>query len=124
MQDGWSVSDTHRRWAVGIGALRLQPPDTQSFEIFPFVPAAGSGQALSAVEGLPSFFLTILREAAATGASTDQISAQQNASSGMWAFGESLEVIFLEVFFYLLWPACFNAAARLLRPKAAAKAAC
>jgi hypothetical protein len=30
------------------------------------------------------------------------------ASSGMWAFGESLEVLFLVVLFYLLWPISFN----------------
>ena len=62
----------------------------------------------------------IMRQAAATGVSTAQIIAQQNASSGMWAFGESLEVMFLVVLFYLLWPIFFNMAGRLLRPQAAA----
>jgi hypothetical protein len=41
--------------------------------------------------------LMIMVEAAATGTSTAQIIDQQNASSGMWAFGESLEVFFLVV---------------------------
>ncbi|HET9130318.1 MAG TPA: hypothetical protein VFO86_05180, partial [Terriglobia bacterium] len=67
--------------------------------------------------------LMILRQAAATGVSTDQIIALQNASSGMWAFGESLEVMFLVVLIYLLWPVCFNVVGRLLRPKASAAAA-
>src|ERR1044071_2255263 len=61
----------------------------------------------------------ILRQSAATGVPTAQIIAQQNASSGMWAFGESLEVMFLVVLFYLLWPFFFNVAGRLLRPQAA-----
>jgi hypothetical protein len=65
--------------------------------------------------------LMIIYEAATTGTSTAQIIAQQNASSGMWAFGEGLEVLFLVALFYLLWPVCFNIAARLLRPWASAK---
>jgi hypothetical protein len=57
--------------------------------------------------------LMILYESATTGASTAQIIATQNASSGMWAFGESLEVMFLVVLFYLLWPIIFNIVARM-----------
>ncbi len=57
--------------------------------------------------------LMILYESAATGASTAQIIATQNASSGMWAFGEGLEVMFLVVLFYLLWPIAFNIVGRL-----------
>jgi hypothetical protein len=52
--------------------------------------------------------LTILYESATTGASTAEILATQNASSGMWAFGEGLEVMFLVILFYLLWPIVFN----------------
>ena len=59
--------------------------------------------------------LMIIYEAATTGASTAQIIDQQNASSGMWAFSESLEVLVLVVLFYLLWPICFNAVGRLPR---------
>jgi len=51
--------------------------------------------------------LMIIYEAATTGTSTAQIIDQQNASSGMWAFREGLEVLFLVVLFYLLWPICF-----------------
>jgi hypothetical protein len=47
-------------------------------------------------------------QAASTGTSVAQIISQQNASSGMWAAGEGLEELYLLVFFYLLWPICFN----------------
>ena len=57
--------------------------------------------------------LMILYESATTGASTAEIIATQTASSGMWAFGEGLEVMFLVVLFYLLWPIVFNIVARL-----------
>jgi hypothetical protein len=56
--------------------------------------------------------LMILYESATTGVSTAQIIATQNNSSGMWAFGESLEVMFLVVLFYLLCPIVFNFIAR------------
>jgi hypothetical protein len=59
--------------------------------------------------------LMIIYEAATTGTSTAQIIDQQNASSGMWAFREGLEVLFLVVLFYLLWPICFNVVGRLPR---------
>ena len=67
--------------------------------------------------------LMIIYEAAATGTSTAQIIDQQNASSGMWAFSEGLEVLFLVVLFYLLWPIGFNVVGRLLRPWASSKKA-
>ena len=67
--------------------------------------------------------LMIIYEAATTGASTAQIIDQQNASSGMWAFREGLEVLFLVVLFYLLWPICFNVVGRLPRLWASAKKA-
>ena len=56
-----------------------------------------------------------------TGLSVEAIIEQQNASSGMWAFGELLETIFLVILFYLLWPICFNAASRLPRLWAGSK---
>lgn len=46
--------------------------------------------------------LMIMHEAAATGTSTAQIINRQNASSGMWAFSEGLEVLYLVVLLYLL----------------------
>jgi hypothetical protein len=59
--------------------------------------------------------LMIIYKAATSGTSTAQIIDQQNASSGMWAFREGLEVLFLVVLFYLLWPICFNVVGRLPR---------
>jgi hypothetical protein len=67
--------------------------------------------------------LMIIYEAATTGTSTAQIIDQQNASRGMWAFREGLEVLFLVVLFYLLWPICFNAVGRLPRLWTSAKKA-
>lgn len=43
-----------------------------------------------------------------TGMSTAQIIAIQDASSGMWAFGEGLEVMFFVIVLYLLRPILFN----------------
>ena len=57
--------------------------------------------------------LMILYESVSTGISTAQIIATQNASSGMWAFGEGLEVMFLAFLLYLIWPIVFNITARL-----------
>jgi hypothetical protein len=65
--------------------------------------------------------LMIMVEAAMTGISTAQIIDRQNASSGMYAFSEGLEVLFLVVLFYLLWPICFNAVGRVRRLWASSK---
>jgi hypothetical protein len=67
--------------------------------------------------------LMIMYQAAASGVSRAQIIDQQNASSGMWAFGESLEVLFLVALCYLLWPIFFNLVARLPRLWVSAKKA-
>ena len=67
--------------------------------------------------------LMILYESATTGISTAQIIDRQSASSGMWAFGESLEVMFLVVLLYLLWPIAFNVVARLTTAIASPSAA-
>ena len=67
--------------------------------------------------------LMILHESAITGISIAQIIDQQNASSGMYAFSEGLEVLFLVSLFYLLWPICFNVVGRLLRRLASSKKA-
>jgi len=52
-----------------------------------------------------------------TGISVASIVAEQNASSGMHAFGEGLETLYLVVLIYLLWPIAFNLAGRLLKPR-------
>ena len=59
--------------------------------------------------------LMIKYESATTGVSIAQIINQQNASSGMWAFSEGIEVLYLVVLLYLLWPICFNLVGHLLK---------
>lgn len=66
--------------------------------------------------------LMIRYEAATTGVSTAQIIASQNASSGMWAFAEGNEVMYLVVLLYLLWPIVFNIVGRVAGNKASLKA--
>lgn len=57
--------------------------------------------------------LMIIYEAATTSTSATEIISRQNASSGMWAFSEGLEVLYLVVLLYFLWPIVFNVLARL-----------
>jgi len=66
--------------------------------------------------------LMILYQSATTGMSSAQIIDQQNASSGMWAFAEGNEVMYLVVLFYLLWPIVFNIAGRVATAMASPKA--
>jgi hypothetical protein len=57
--------------------------------------------------------LMIMFESATTGVSTAQIIDRQNASSGMWAFGEGIEVMYMVVLLYLIWPIVFNIVGRV-----------
>ena len=66
--------------------------------------------------------LMIRYEAATTGVSTTQIIDLQNASSGMWAFGEGMEVMFLVVLLYLLRPMVFRIGHRVAEMMASPKA--
>ena len=66
--------------------------------------------------------LMIRYEAATTGVSIAQIIDLQNASSGMWAFAEGNEVMYLVVMLYLLWPMIFNIVGRVAAPMASPKA--
>ena len=66
--------------------------------------------------------LVIRYEAATTGVSTAQIIDRQNASGGMWAFAEGMEVMYLVVLIYLLWPIVFNMAGRVGASMASPKA--
>ena len=50
----------------------------------------------------------IARQAAAMGVPVAQIIDQQNASGGMWAFSEGLEVLYLVPLLYLIGPLVFN----------------
>ena len=57
--------------------------------------------------------LMIQYQVATTGASPAQIIDIQNASSGMWAFGEGLEVMYFAVLLYALRPIVFRTIARI-----------
>lgn len=61
--------------------------------------------------------LLIRYESFTTGTPVATIIERQNASSGMWAFGEGLEVIYLVPLIYLLWPLLFNLAASLFKSR-------
>jgi hypothetical protein len=56
--------------------------------------------------------LMIMFESATTGVSVAQIIDIRNASSGMWAFGEGNEVMYVVVFLYMIWPIVFDIAGR------------
>ncbi len=58
--------------------------------------------------------LMVQYQSATTGMSPTEILAQQNASSGMWAFAEGNEVMFIVVVLYLVWPVVFNAVANIV----------
>ena len=66
--------------------------------------------------------LMIRYEAATTGASISQIIDIQNASSGMWAFGEGMEVMYFVVLLYLLRPIVFRIVAHVATAMASPKA--
>jgi hypothetical protein len=67
--------------------------------------------------------LMIRYEAATTGSSIAQVTDLHNASGGMWAFAEGMEVMFFVVLLYLLRPVIFNivgrVAATMVSPKKA-----
>jgi len=67
--------------------------------------------------------LMIIHQSMTTGVPVDKIIEEQSASSGMWAFGEGLEEMYLAVLIYLLWPILFNAVGRLPKLWGAAKQA-
>jgi hypothetical protein len=66
--------------------------------------------------------LMIQYESATTGVSTAQIIDLQNASSGMWAFAEGNEVMYMVVLLYLIWPIVFNIVTRVTEIMASSKA--
>ena len=66
--------------------------------------------------------LMIQYEAATTEVSTAQIIAIQDASSGMWAFGEGMEVMYFVVLLYLLRPIVFRMVAHVATAMASPKA--
>jgi len=54
--------------------------------------------------------LSIVYESVTTGRTIAEIIGIQNASSGMWAFGDELRELYLVALFYLVWPIFFNVA--------------
>jgi hypothetical protein len=62
--------------------------------------------------------LMIQCESFVTGTPVATIVDIRNASSGMYAFGEGLEAMYVVVLIYLLWPLGFNAAGRLIKARA------
>ena len=65
--------------------------------------------------------LMIWYQSATTGMSTAQIIDIQNASSGMWAFGEGLEVMYFVVLLYLLRPILYSLVSRVVATMASPK---
>lgn len=61
-------------------------------------------------------------EAARTGMTLAQVIDLHNASGGMWAFSEGLQVMFFVVLLYLLRPLMFNLVSRLATARTSAKA--
>ena len=61
-------------------------------------------------------------EAATTDSSIAQVIDRQNASGGMWAFAEGMEVMFFVVLLYLLRPFLFNLVGRVTATMASPKA--
>jgi len=53
--------------------------------------------------------LMIMHQSMTTGVPVEKIIEEQSASSGMWAFGEGMEEMYIAVLIYLLWPILFNA---------------
>lgn len=58
--------------------------------------------------------LLIAYEVYSTGLAAEVIIERQNASSGMLAFSEGIEILYLVTLFYLLWPIGVNAITRFL----------
>jgi hypothetical protein len=55
-----------------------------------------------------------------TGRSMADIIAEQNASSGMWAFSEGNQTMYVVILLYLLWPMLFNFAGRVFASRSTA----
>jgi hypothetical protein len=66
--------------------------------------------------------LMIRYEAATTGSSIAQVTDLHNASGGMWAFAEGMEVMYFVVLLYLLRPVIFNFVGRVAETMASPKA--
>jgi hypothetical protein len=65
----------------------------------------------------------IALQSAMTGVPREQILSDQNASSGMWAFGELTEVMYFLVLLYLLRPVIVNVAGALFKRRGPTRSA-
>jgi len=65
--------------------------------------------------------LMVRYEAFTTGVSVAQIMSVRDASSGMWAFGEGMEVMYLAVLFYLLRPIAFRMVAHVAAARSSSR---
>lgn len=90
---------------------RLAPLVRAAYEGLLFV---GIWTAAFAAVALQEEWTAIL-EAGRRGVPVAQIMQERDASSGMWAFSEGLEAMYLVVLLYLLWPVAVNATAWLWR---------
>lgn len=99
-------ADVHHALRARLGAvLRV---------VYEFILFLGMWTAAFAATALKEA-LTAILEANRRGVPLGQIMQERDASSGMWAFGEGLEAMYLVVLFYLLWPLVVNGACRLWR---------
>jgi len=57
--------------------------------------------------------LMILYQSATLEFQLRRSSISRNASSGMWAFSEGMEVMYMVVLLYLIWPIVFNLVGRV-----------
>jgi hypothetical protein len=90
---------------------RVPPLLRVLYEVLRFV--ASGCLAVLLVDGLD--YGTALLDAARRGLTLAQVLAERDASSGMWAFGDSIRAACLFVLIYVLWPAGWNALAGLIR---------
>lgn len=94
-----SQADRYSRFVRGLNAwVRV------GYEICCFVLIWALGEQIMVLKRN----LMIWHESITTGVSIAQINAVRDASSGMWAFGEGLEVMFFVIVLYLLRPILFN----------------
>ncbi len=90
---------------------RLPQPLRVLYEVLRF--AAFGVVAMQLVEWLD--YGTAILEAGRRGIALASVLAERDASSGMWAFGDSMRAGYLLVLLYALWPAGCNAVAGLIR---------
>lgn len=108
LEDRSPASDDIYRWFIGTLKLYWRIP----LEIVVFVAVwLLAYQCVALMRDLMIAYTSFR-----TGIPVASIVAEQTASSGMHAFGEGLETLYVVPLLYLLWPVAFNLAGRRLRP--------